>query len=132
MDHETNDEIAYIEGGRKYYLLRTRDVAPRSPEYPDDTTYRISTIPGRTNQSGEVVTNGWLGTTGDVAEYADGEYDSYEAALAAIPDGFDRDGLRAGGSAQSNRMAAKQRQYEGRVKQLFNNWTRKMDQQRGF
>jgi hypothetical protein len=47
-----------------FYLLR------RSPVRGDDS-YILSRTPGRTNKSHEEMHSGWLGTTNDVAFYAE-------------------------------------------------------------
>jgi len=73
---------------KKYYLIQVRNARSLSPEYPLDTEYYIQDYPGTTNQAGEVKTEGWLGTTDDVAKYACGEFVSIEAAAAAIPGEF--------------------------------------------
>ena len=74
--------------GKKYYLIQVRNVGIHSPKYPVDTSYYIQVHPGATNQSGEPRTEGWLGTTNDIAEYACGEFGTLDAARAAIPTEF--------------------------------------------
>ena len=74
--------------GKKYYLIQVRNVGIHSPEYPLDTEYYIQDYPGTTNQAGVVKTEGWLGTTDNIAEYACGVFASIEAAAAAIPGEF--------------------------------------------
>jgi hypothetical protein len=49
----------------RFYLLR------RSPTLRGDDSYHLSETPGRTNQSHEEEHEGWLGTTNDVAWYAE-------------------------------------------------------------
>ena len=68
-----------------YYLILTQYVGPHrtGQSAPADGELRISTEPGRTNQSREVRLEGWLGTTNDTAEFAHGEFDTLELAQAA-------------------------------------------------
>lgn len=75
-----------------YYLIQIRNVAPHSPKYPLDTTYVIQTRPGVTNMSSEPKIDGWLGTTDDIAQYAEGEFAAFADALAAIPEQFATEG----------------------------------------
>ena len=67
-----------------HYLILTQYVGPtRHGKFdPADGDLLITTEPGRTNQSHEVRTEGWLGTSNDTAEHAHGEYETLEAAQA--------------------------------------------------
>ena len=117
-----------------FYLLRTRSVGIYSPLYPADTAYQISRLPGRTNQSGEVVINGWLGTTGGIAEYADGEFTTFEAALAAIPSSFETECVIENNprtwTVVSRMTAAARRRHERRVEAAHRVWVRQRERER--
>lgn len=67
-----------------YYVLSSEYVGPNLSDRCNSHTVQITTEPGRTNMSNEVRVDGWLGTSNDWAAYAHGEYDSIEAARAAI------------------------------------------------
>lgn len=67
-----------------YYITSSEYVGPNQEERFNSHTYSIHTYAPRTNMSHEVRTEGWLGTTNDVAEYAHGEFESEEAARAEI------------------------------------------------
>jgi hypothetical protein len=67
------------------YIIEREYVGPNQDQHADDGHYIIiQNVPGRTNSSHEERTDGWLGTTNDWAEYARGEYETIEAAHAAI------------------------------------------------
>jgi len=74
----------------QFYLINHKYVGPNqdTDRYVDADTIEIGTTPARTNSSKEVRTEGWCGTTNDWALYAHGEYDSLEAARAAIAEIF--------------------------------------------
>ena len=61
------------------YLIETQNL--NDPDAPVDMD--ICTVPGRTNQSGEERTDGWLGTTNNVYMAAHGEFETQEQAEAA-------------------------------------------------
>lgn len=69
-----------------YYVIESKYVGPNQDQaqYCDVDTIGIYTTPGKTNMSREVKLEGWLGTTNDWSEYAHGEYETVEAAEAAI------------------------------------------------
>lgn len=73
-----------------FYIIETKYVGPNSyaSEYVDVDKIEISTTPALTKSSHEVRTEGWCGTTNDLAEYAHGEYATLEEARAAITDIF--------------------------------------------
>src|SRR5256885_2081753 len=77
---------ACTEGYTMYYVIESKYVGPNQDQsqYCDVDTIGIFTAPGKTNSSREVRLEGWLGTTNDWSEYAHGEYESVEAAEAAI------------------------------------------------
>lgn len=64
-----------------YYRIRNVKVQDMGPT---DDYYVIQTTPGRTNMSHEERVEGWLGQTNDWSAYAEGEFDSIEAAAADI------------------------------------------------
>jgi hypothetical protein len=68
----------------KYYLTELEYVGPNPDQHLNDHEFAIATMPSRTNMSGEEKIDGWLGTTNDWASYAHGDYESMEAALAAL------------------------------------------------
>ena len=69
-----------------YYLIETQYAGPNTGDdrYADADRIEISTRPALTNMSHEPRVNGWCGTTNDWAVHAHGEYESLEAARAAI------------------------------------------------
>lgn len=75
-----------------YFITNREYVGPNQAEHADADYYLIQTAPPRTNQSGQIRTEGWLGTTNDWAEYARGQFDTRELAEARIaellPDGY--------------------------------------------
>lgn len=73
-----------------YYIVEVGYVGPNADQdrYVDADKIEITTRPLRTNQSGEICTEGWCGTTNDWAFYAHGEYPSVEEARAAIRQRF--------------------------------------------
>ena len=91
-----------------YYITSREYVGPNVAERPNSKRYYITTVAPRTNMSHEIRVSGWLGTTNDIAEYAHGEFETPEAATAALdeitgddyrepdgdiePIGFDDDG----------------------------------------
>ena len=85
-----------------YYVIESKYVGPNQDQsqYCDVDTIGIFTAPGKTNSSREVRLEGWLGTTNDWSEYAHGEYESVEAAEAAIREkwGHTRDTTPSGDS----------------------------------
>lgn len=77
------------------YLIRSTNVA-RGQQ--NDSSLRVCVKPGRKNMSRAECTDGWLGQTGDINEYALGEFDDTESLIAAIEaEGFtvDRDELES-------------------------------------
>lgn len=71
-----------------FYIIETNYVGPNPDQHTDADEVRIQTEPGRTNSSHQERTEGWLGTTNDWAEYACGEYETEEAARAAVEERF--------------------------------------------
>lgn len=73
-----------------YYIIETKYVGPNQTqdEYIDVDTIEISTSPAITNSSHEERTEGWCGTTNDLAVFAHGEYATIEDARAAIAENF--------------------------------------------
>lgn len=67
-----------------YYVVETNYVGPNPGQHLNDHTFEITTKAPRTNMSGEVRTNGWLGTTNDWSKTAHGAYDSVDEARAAV------------------------------------------------
>lgn len=84
-DYELRDEARRTKN--MFYLIRERYVGPgvNTPEHHMDRegTMTIQTMPGRTNQSSEERTDGWLGTTNDWDRRAYGEYNTLETARGA-------------------------------------------------
>lgn len=68
----------------KYYIIEQEYVGPNRQEHLNDHTVIVSTEPATTNSSHETRIKGWCGTTNDWSVNAHGEYDSIEAAEAAI------------------------------------------------
>lgn len=67
-----------------YYITSSEYVGPNTGARLNSKRYFITKIAPRTNMSHEIRTDGWLGTTNDIAEYAYGEFDTLEAATAAL------------------------------------------------
>lgn len=63
-----------------FYVVFHSYVGPNQDQNIDGDLIVIQTTPGRTNRSREPRTDGWLGTTNDVAVYAHGEYPDLRAA----------------------------------------------------
>ncbi|WP_419638349.1 hypothetical protein [Thiolapillus sp.] len=70
----------------KFYIEEIRYCGPdgRTDKYIDFDRLEITTEPTRTNMTGEVCLDGWLGMYDDVSRYAHGVYDSLAAADYAI------------------------------------------------
>lgn len=71
-NHPNRSTIATVATGCEQigdtcYLVRLEDLNRGT------TSYRVSAEPGRTNMSHEPRESGWLGTTNDVAAYAEGK-----------------------------------------------------------
>ena len=79
-----------------YYVIEREYVGPNMTDdrYADSHTYRIQSTVGLTNMKHTPLTEGWLGTTGDWAEYARGEYPTLDAARIKIEQLVGADGLR--------------------------------------
>jgi hypothetical protein len=73
-----------------FYIIERKYVGPNQTDaqYCDAHTVLIQSVPGRTNSSHEERTEGWLGTTNEWAEHAHGEYETLEAARAAVEEKF--------------------------------------------
>lgn len=73
-----------------YYIIETNYVGPNQnqEQYLDVDTIEISTSPAITNSSHEERTEGCCGTYNDWSVYAHGEYNTIEAARAAITEKF--------------------------------------------
>jgi len=73
-----------------FYLIERQYVGPNaltSDGHIIGDTWHVMQIcdtPGRTNQSDEELTNGWLGTTNDWSAYARGAFDTVEEARRAV------------------------------------------------
>ena len=76
----------YCEGATMYYVIESNYVGPNQSQdhYIDADTVEIRTAPARANSSDEVCIHGWCGTTNDWATYAQGMFETIEAAEAAI------------------------------------------------
>ena len=74
---------------QKFYLITETYTGPNMDQHIDEDVIQIRTEPARTNSSGEIRISGWCGTTDDWSVHAHGEYDSIEAAKAAIKERFD-------------------------------------------
>lgn len=72
----------------KYYIEEIRYCGPnpQDEKYIDFDRFEITIAPPRTNSSGEIRLDGWLGTTNDVARYAHGAHESLAAAEWAVED----------------------------------------------
>lgn len=73
-----------IEGATMFYITSSEYVGPNLDERLNSHEYRIQTWEPETNMSHAVRTDGWLGTTNDVAAYAHGEFETEEAARAEV------------------------------------------------
>lgn len=73
-----------------FYVIENKYTGPNQDQdqYADVDTIVISSAPAVTNLSIEERTEGWCGTTNDWAVYAHGEYETIEAARAAIAEKF--------------------------------------------
>lgn len=73
-----------------YYIIETNYVGPNRThdQYVDVDRIDISTSPAMTNLSHVERTEGWCGTTNGWSVYAHGEYDTIDAARAAIAEKF--------------------------------------------
>ena len=70
---------------QKYYIIESEYVGPINNKidmYKDTRVLSISTVPGKTNMSKEIKTDGWLGTTNDISLRAHGEYNTLDEARA--------------------------------------------------
>jgi hypothetical protein len=67
-----------------YYVIKSSYVGPNPQQHLNADTIGIYTVPGRTNSSREIRTDGWLGTTNDWSEHAHGEFETIEDARAEI------------------------------------------------
>ena len=70
----------------KYYIEEIRYCGPnpQDEKYIDFDRFEITIAPPRTNLSGEIRVNGWLGTSNDVARYAHGAHESLAAAAGVV------------------------------------------------
>ena len=74
-----------------YYVIKTEYVGPNADDdkYADADRIRISSAPARCNRKPyDPCVEGWCGTNYDWATFAHGEYDSLEAAQAAVAQKF--------------------------------------------
>lgn len=73
-----------------FYVIENKYTGPNQDQdqYADVDTVVISSAPAVTNSSNEERTEGWCGTTNDWAVYAHGEFETIEAARAAIAEKF--------------------------------------------
>jgi len=73
-----------------YYVIETDYVGPGqdTDQYIDAGQICISTVPARTNRSGESRTEGWCGTDNGWAVYAHGQYATVDEARDAIANIF--------------------------------------------
>ncbi len=70
----------------KFYIEEVRYCGPdgHTDKYIDFDRFEVTTEPTRTNTTHEICLDGWLGTSGDVARYAHGGYNSLADAEYAI------------------------------------------------
>lgn len=71
-----------------YYIIETNYVGPNADQHIDVDLIEIRTEPARTNMSNEPRIEGWCGTTNDWSVHAHGEYETIEAARAALAEKF--------------------------------------------
>lgn len=73
-----------------FYIVKTECVGPNQSDdrYADADKIEIRDTTATTNISHEPRIEGWCGTTNDWAVYAHGEFDTIEAARAAINEKF--------------------------------------------
>lgn len=62
---------------QKFYLIELSYVGPNQPKGPLGQRIRVRQEPGRKNMSGELCSEGWLGTTDDWDKTAIGEFDEH-------------------------------------------------------
>ncbi|HEX7111404.1 MAG TPA: hypothetical protein VF216_03095 [Mizugakiibacter sp.] len=67
-----------------YYVVERDYAGPNADQHLNAHTYTIRTAPARGNMSHEPIIDGWAGTTDDWAVYGRGQYETREAAEAAI------------------------------------------------
>lgn len=67
-----------------YYITEINYVGPNPEQHIDADRIEIVTEPPRENMSKEICIDGWCGTTNDWSMYAHGEYETPEAAEAAV------------------------------------------------
>jgi hypothetical protein len=77
----TFEEPAHLKA-KSFYVLDHKYVGPN--ENPNPSEILISTEPAYTNQSHELILDGWAGTTNDWSTTAYGEYPSLAAAKEAV------------------------------------------------
>lgn len=80
----------------KFYVIENRYVGPNRNNLETDWenivrghSYDIQNEPGRTNMSGQIKMNGWLGNSNDCWSAAHGEFETIEAAEAFIQEHAD-------------------------------------------
>ena len=76
-----------MKTNKKFYVICEKNVASITLE----GIVKITTEPARTNMGGEILMDGWCGTTDDVSVIAYGEYDSQAEAQAFIDQYFNGD-----------------------------------------
>ncbi|RMG81451.1 MAG: hypothetical protein D6712_16240 [Chloroflexi bacterium] len=67
-----------------YYIIETDYIGPSDDLVVHEDTIVVTTTPPRTNMSNEIRTEGWLGSTNDVARYAHGAFDNLDDAQSMV------------------------------------------------
>jgi hypothetical protein len=67
-----------------FYVIQSSYAGPNPDQHLNENKYYITTTPGRTNLGNQVVTNGWLGQTGDWNSHAYGVFETLDEAKAAL------------------------------------------------
>ncbi len=77
------------ENAKMFYLVSSEYVGPNTTDsrgdiIGDSETVKITKTPPTTNMSGDILINGWLGTTNDWSSHALGEFETLDDALAEL------------------------------------------------
>lgn len=103
MAAATECALQLADPEQSFYVITSTYSGPNRGQHIDDDTVEIWSTPARRNMSGEVITQGWAGTTNDWSLNAHGEFDTYEDALQSILSQWDvRDADRYGDEFSSD------------------------------
>jgi hypothetical protein len=87
-DWQAMERIAELRPGQVIYPVQHTNIRT------GHESISVDTRPGRTNLSGEERTEGWLGTTNDVAAHALGAFEVVSVRTRTLRDGRDRADIR--------------------------------------